>query len=42
MFQNIFVGILTIFAVAAAVFGWWLENGGSGADKNEHSKEDKE
>lgn len=40
MFENIFVGILTIFAVVAAIFGWWLENGKANADKN--SKSEKE
>lgn len=42
MFANIFVGILTVFAVAAAIFGWWLENGKTNVDKNKNSKDEKE
>ena len=41
MFENIFVGILTVFAVAAAIFGWWLENGKTN-NKNNNSKSEKE
>ena len=40
MFENIFEGILIVFAIVAVAFGWWIENGGSGSNKN--SKEDKE
>ncbi len=44
MFENIFAGILTVFAVIAAVFGWWLENGKTSVDNNKdkNSKKDKE
>ena len=28
MFSNILVGIMCVLAVAASIFGWWLENGG--------------
>lgn len=42
MFENIFAGILTAIAIAAAAFGWWLENGSSSTDKTENSNTDKE
>lgn len=38
MMQNILVGIMTIVAVGAGIFGWWMENGG--AKKNNLKEED--
>lgn len=36
MIENIFVGIMFIIAVAAGIWGWWIENGNSSSkDKKE-------
>ena len=32
MFSNILVAILSVIAIAAGIWGWWLENGGSSED----------
>lgn len=32
MFSNILVAIMCVIAIAAGVFGWWMENGGSSED----------
>ena len=32
MVSNIIVGIMCVIALAAGVFGWWMENGGSFQD----------
>jgi hypothetical protein len=29
MAENIFVGVLCVCAIGAAIWGWWLENGSS-------------
>ena len=34
MGENIFVGILCVIALAAAVWGWWIDNGGSSGKKD--------
>ena len=36
MFTNIIVAIMSVIAIAAGIWGWWLENGGS----SEGSKKD--
>ena len=32
MFANILVGIMCVITIAAGLWGWWLENGGSSED----------
>ena len=32
MFSNILVAIMSVIAIAAGIWGWWLENGGSSED----------
>ena len=32
MFSNILVAIMCVIAIAAGIWGWWLENGGSFQD----------
>lgn len=32
MFTNILVAIMCVIAIAAGIWGWWLENGGSSED----------
>lgn len=41
MGQDIFVGILCVIAVAAGVWGWWVDNGGS-FRKDKKSVEERE
>ena len=42
MGENIFVGILCIIAVAAAVWGWWIDNGCSFGKKDKKNLEESE
>jgi len=32
MLSNISVGIMCVIAIAAGIFGWWMENGGLSED----------
>ena len=32
MYSNILVGIMCVITIAAGIWGWWLENGGSSED----------
>ena len=32
MFSNILVAILSVIAIAAGIWGWWMENGGLSED----------
>ena len=32
MFTNILVAIMCVIAIAAGIWGWWLENGGLSED----------
>lgn len=32
VFSNILVAIMCVIAIAAGIWGWWLENGGSFQD----------
>ena len=32
MFSNILVAIMSVIAIAAGIWGWWLENGGLSED----------
>jgi len=32
MISNIIVAIMSVIALAAGIFGWWIENGGSSED----------
>ncbi|MGN0480905.1 MAG: hypothetical protein ACI4EV_04980 [Lachnospiraceae bacterium] len=45
MVQNIFVGVICVIILAAAILGWWVDRGGSfeEADKDnieEYKKDD--
>ena len=45
MVENIFVGMMIVCAVAATVFGVWLENGKAGTvqtEKEENPEQEKE
>lgn len=42
MGENIFVGILCVIALAAAVWGWWIDNGGSSRKKDKKNLEERE
>lgn len=39
MLMNIFVGIMCTLVVAAVVFGWWIDNGGTFGKEKENEKE---
>lgn len=39
MIENIFVGIMFVVAVAAGIWGWWIENGHA---STEDKKDDKD
>ena len=32
MISNIMVAIMSVIAIEACIFGWWIENGGSSED----------
>ena len=36
MFTNIIVAIMSVIAIAAGIWGWWLENGGSSEDSKKY------
>ena len=41
--MNIFVGVMCIGAIAAGIFGWWMEHGSAKTEKepsNEQNKTD--
>lgn len=44
MVQNIFVGVICVIILAAAILGWWVDRGGSfeevDKDNIEEGKED--
>lgn len=42
MSQNIFVGILCVIALVAAVWGWWIENGDSFGKRDKKNLEESE
>ena len=43
MLSNILVAIMCVIALAAGIFGWWMENGGlSENPKKDEDKEDTE
>ena len=42
MGENIFVGILCVIALSAAVWRWWIDNGGSSGKKDKKNIEESE
>ncbi len=34
MFETIVIGALVVLIIAAGIFSWWLENGGSPKDED--------
>lgn len=36
MFTSIIVAIMCVIAIAAGIWGWWLENGGSSEDSKKY------
>lgn len=41
MLSNIIVAIMFVIAIAAGIFGWWMENGGLSEDpKKDDDKKD--
>ena len=37
MGQNIFVAVLCVIALAATIWGWWVDNGGTFKRDNENN-----
>ena len=44
MISNILAAIMCVIALAAGIYGWWMENGGSkkGGDKKDTKTEETE
>ena len=40
MLSNILVAIMCVIALAAGVFGWWMENGGSDKKQKENKSDE--